>query len=254
MRLIVAVLAAGATYAVMMPRRPVRLPVPAIRRVAVPVCVASVALAIGVPAIFAVTAALVGHVIPTAVGRARSARAGSVAREQWPDFLALVRSRIGSGSPLPDAVRTAARSLGGPFLALDQAWGGSFLDELDAARARWSDPVADRVLVTIRIAAKTGGAHVDSALSALATSLSGEMQIRAAHDAALTQQRLTAGVALVSPWIILVLSLATNPQASAAYANSTGHLILSGGAMATLLGYILARRAAMLAKPPRVFG
>lgn len=95
---------------------------------------------------------------------------------------------------------------------------------------------------------------MDAVLSALATSLSDEMQIRAAHDAALTQQRLTAGVALVSPWVILALSLATNPQAGAEFSNPTGRLILIVGAVATGLGWFLARRAARLAAQPRIFG
>lgn len=189
------------------------------------------------------------HLLRRVLQRRELARA----TEEWPDFLAIVRSRIGSGEPLPDAVRAAARSMGRSFGDLDRAWGGSFVAELDAARERWSDPVADRVFTTLRIAATTGGAHVDAVLSALSVSLSDEMRIRAAHDAALTQQRMTAGVALVSPWVILVLGVTTNPQASAAFSSPTGRLVLVVGAVATLGGYLLARRAARLSAPPRVF-
>jgi Flp pilus assembly protein TadB len=180
-------------------------------------------------------------------------RSAASARAEWPDFLATVRSRIGSGDPLPDAVREAARQLGGPFRRLDDAWGGSFLGELEVAMDWWSDPVADRVLTTLRIAAGTGGAHVGAVLSALSVSLSEEMRVRAAHDAALTQQRMTAGVALVAPWVILLLGLATNPQTATAFSTPTGRLILLLGAMATVGGYLLARRASRLSVAPRVF-
>ena len=59
----------------------------------------------------------------------RAGTQGSAA--DWPDFLAVVRSQIGAGDPLPDAVRGAARVVGGPFRDLDRAWGGSFIGELD---------------------------------------------------------------------------------------------------------------------------
>lgn len=220
MRLMLAVAAAAAIHSLVAPRREIGLAVPSITR------------------------------LVQAASRRREAKA---AREQWPDFLAVVRSRIGSGEPLPDAVRSGARSLGGPFADLDRAWGGSFIAELESARERWADPAADRVLTTLRIAATTGGSHVGAVLSALSASLSDEMRIRAAHDAALTQQRMTAGVAMVSPWIILVLGLATNEQASAAFSTPTGQVILLAGAAATIGGYLLARRAARLSSPPRVF-
>jgi Flp pilus assembly protein TadB len=172
----------------------------------------------------------------------------------WPDFLAQARGRIATGEPLPDAVRHAARSLGGDFALLDQPWGGSFSDGLRTAQHLWQDPVADRVLTTLRIATDTGGRHVDAVLSSLALSLADEIRLRRAHEAAVSQQQMTAGVALVAPWLILALSLATNPQAATEFATPTGRFILVAGAGATGLGYLAARRALRLSNPPRVFG
>lgn len=254
MRLILAVLAATAAHALISNRRRIVVVVPQRSVFAIGMVVWLIATVGGHSWPVATAMAFAVPAIPAGLRRLRSSRHAREAREQWPDFLAAVRSRIGAGAPLPDAVRAAARSIGGPFLDLDRAWGGSFLTELDAVRLAWADPVADRVLMTMRVAAATGGAHVDSVLSALAASLSDEMRIRAAHDAALTQQRLTAGVALISPWVILVLSLATNPQAGAEFATPTGRMIMAGGAVATIGGYLLARRAAALSAPPRVFG
>ena len=79
-------------------------------------------------------------------------------------------------------------------------------------------------------------------------------RLRRAHEAAVSQQQMTAGVALVAPWLILALSLATNPQAGTEFATSTGRSILAAGVGATGLGYLLARRALRLSDPPRVFG
>ncbi len=77
--------------------------------------------------------------------------------------------------------------------------------------------------------------------------------MRRAHRAAVSQQRLTAAVALVAPWAILALSLLTNPAASRAYRQPFGRVIILAGAIATVLGHTLARRIASLSTPPRVF-
>jgi Flp pilus assembly protein TadB len=144
--------------------------------------------------------------------------------------------------------------MGGQFAPLDQIWAGSFSERLREAQHQWRDPVADRVLTTLRIASDTGGRYVDAALSSLALSLAEEVRLRRAHEAAVSQQQMTAGVALVAPWLILALSLGTNPQAATEFSTPTGRLILVVGASATGIGYFLARRALRLSNPPRVFG
>lgn len=172
---------------------------------------------------------------------------------RWPDFLAAVRARISTGASLPEATRAAARHLGGRFGELDRGRGERFSTGLDSVRAEWADPLADRVLTTLSIAAGVGGRHVDAVLASLAVSVGDELRLRRAHDAALTQQRLTAGVALVAPWAMLGLSIATNPTATDSYSTPTGTRIIIGGLAATVAGFILARRSARLSEPPRLF-
>jgi tight adherence protein B len=144
--------------------------------------------------------------------------------------------------------------MGDAFANLDRPWGGSFAEGLTEIQMEWADPLADRVLTTIRVAAETGGAYVDRVLSSLSLSLSDEIRLRRAHEAAVAQQQMTAGVALVAPWLILVLSLTTNPQASLEFSTASGHAVLAMGAAATAVGFVLARRAVRLSDPPRVFG
>jgi len=253
-RLILAVVAGVAMWALVRGRRVVSIPhLPRwwILSIALGLLLGSVA---GISRVASVALGVV--LIVFGEGRRRTARRKATARisSRWPDFLALVRGRIATGEPLPDAVRVAGRSLGGAFARLDRSWGGSFADGLMEVQADWEDPLADRVLTTIRVAAVTGGAHVDAVLSSLALSLSDEIRVRRAHEGAVAQQQMTAVVALVAPWLILALSLATNPQANAEFSTSTGHFVLTVGACATGLGYYLARRAARLSEPPRVFG
>ena len=231
MRMILPLMAACGSFAMVLPARHVatlRIPGPA---AAAGAAFGVVAVALGLPWTMAIVGGGCLVASPSVARAVRTRREAKAVRRQWPDFLAMVRSRIGSGDPLPDAVRLAARSLGGPFSEIDGAFGGTFSIDIEAARRQWADPIADRVLTTLRVATAAG----------------------AAHDAALTQQRLTAGVALVSPWLILALSLAPNPQAATEFASPTGHAILVGGLIAISIGFGLARRSARLAQPPRVF-
>jgi tight adherence protein B len=172
---------------------------------------------------------------------------------RWPDFLAAVRARIATGASLPEATRAAARHLGGRFTDLDRGRGEHFTKAMSEVRSQRADPLSDRVLTTLAIAAEVGGRHVDSVLAALAVSVGDELRLRRAHDAALTQQRLTAGVALVAPWAMLGLSIATNPTATESYSTPTGTRIIVGGLAATVGGFVLARRSARLSAPPRLF-
>jgi tight adherence protein B len=194
-------------------------------------------------------------IIPLPISLRQAVARKTAVREaaRWPDFLAAVRSRIATGASLSDATRAAARHLGGRFAELDRGPGEAFAASLRRVRTAWADPLADRVLTTLGIAAEVGGRHVDSVLAALAGSVGDELRLRRAHDAALTQQRLTAGVALVAPWGMLALSIATNPTAADSYSTPTGTWIVVGGLAATVSGFVLARRSARLSEPPRVF-
>ena len=116
-----------------------------------------------------------------------------------------------------------------------------------------ADPMADRILATLIAASRAGGHRVSEIIGALSASVADELRLRKAHDAALTQQRLTAAVALIAPWGLLTLTVASNPQAADVYKTANGSAVVLGGLIATSSGYLLARRAARLSKPPRVF-
>jgi Flp pilus assembly protein TadB len=94
---------------------------------------------------------------------------------------------------------------------------------------------------------------VATILASLAASVADELRLRRSHHAALTQQRLTAGVALVAPWVLLMLTTSTNPQSAAALSTPTGRLVVVAGLSATVTGFALARRSARLSRPPRIF-
>ncbi len=220
-------------------------------------------LALGVtaaPAIAGAVGALAASA-PLAAASARRARQRADLAGRWPDLLAIVRSHLAGGAALPEAFVAAARR-SGPVLAEagDEVAGAiarsgdTFPAALGRLQTRLADPIADRILTTLAEAHRAGGHQVAAVLAALGTSVADELRLRRAHDAALTQQRLTAAVALVAPWGLLVLTVTTNPQAAIAYRTSTGASIIGAGLVATLGGYLIARRVARLSRPPRVFG
>ncbi len=212
----------------------------------------------GDPVIGLAVGFLAAAIPPVVVGSRRRARAQRTA-DRWPDFLGIMQGHLAGGATVPEATIAAGRQVSSEFAVLSNqlaeamAVGQPFAEALNEARRTWEDPLADRVLMTLAAAAATGGRNVASTLGALAASVSDELRLRHTHEASLTQQRLTASVALFAPWVLLILTTSTNPQAAAALARPTGRLIVLGGLAATSLGYVLARRTARLSEPPRVF-
>ena len=84
-------------------------------------------------------------------------------------------------------------------------------------------------------------------------SVGDDLRVRAAHNAALTEQRMTALVALVAPWALLALTISTNPAAADAYKTAEGANVIAIGLAVTLGGYAIGRRVATLSRPPRLF-
>jgi tight adherence protein B len=217
------------------------------------------ALALGGNAATALAMGAAAAIAPVPVAAARARHAAEQAASRWPDFLAALRGRLSAGEALPDATAAAAAAAGdrlaglGRRLAEGRAAGRPFTTTLAEVRSEWADPLADRVLTTLAAASSIGGDRVGKVISGLAGSVADELRLRRAHQAALTEQRLTGAVALGAPWALLLLTTATNPQATAAYSTRTGTTVVLAGLAATTVGFWLSRRAARLSRMPRVF-
>ena len=176
----------------------------------------------------------------------------------WPDFLALLKGRVAAGTTLPDAFIAAARRSPEPLASASRQveeavmFRDGFAPALERLRHELDDATSDRVLATLSFAHRSGGHRVGTVISSLGVSVSDELRLRRAHAAALTEQRMTATVALVAPWALLALTIATNPQAADAYRTSTGSMVIAIGFASTGLGFIAARRSARLSSTPRV--
>jgi len=207
----------------------------------------------------AVAIGILAASVPVAVELARAKAVARTQMELWPDALAHMRASISAGLTLPDSLIDACRTVGGPLslfadeVRTEVAFGRGFAPALVSMREALDDPVSDRVLATLVVANRVGGHRVGDVLSSLQESVADDLRLRRAHDAALTEQRWTAGVALVAPWALLVLSIATNPQASFAFDTQEGAMVVGIGFVATVSGWLLARRSARLSEPPRLF-
>lgn len=196
---------------------------------------------------------------PYLVALTRAERERRAVAAAWPDFLGLLRGHLSGGTHLAGAFVAAAASCPGTLASVLQRpatrirAGADFTVVLRELRTELADGVADQVLLTLLHAHRSGGGKVSRLLAAVAASIADELRLRDAHYAAMTQQRLTAAVALVAPWVLLMLTAATNPQAGTAYATATGRDVIVFGGLVTIVGFVLARRSARLDSPTRVF-
>lgn len=206
-----------------------------------------------VAAAFAIMATCAPPAIVTARARAHRTRL----REVWPEAVDTLLSAIRAGMSLPEALANlgergpeAVRPQFSAF-AVDYATTARFEDCLDRLKARFADPVADRIVEALRLAHEVGGRDLGALLRSLSRMLREDMRTRGELEARQSWTVNGAKVAVAAPWLVLAL-LSTRPQAAAAYATATGALVLLGGAVASAVAYWLMLRLGRLPEEGRV--
>ena len=213
--------------------------------------VASVVLAAGVGSLvfalvpvpaLALAAAVIGLVLPAVlvVGRARSRRRATLV--VWPDVVDHLVSAVRSGLALPDSVVTLSHS--GPsatraafvLFEADYRATGNFGICLDRLKARLADPVADRILETLRMSREVGGSELIRVLRNLSAYLRQEAAIRSEVEARQSWVMNAARLGVAAPWIVLLL-LATRPEAALAYRTAAGGILILGGFLVSVIAY-----------------
>jgi tight adherence protein B len=151
-------------------------------------------------------------------------------------------SSMRSGSPLPDAV--AALATVGPeitrvefaaFAATYRTTGnlGVCLDEL---KARLADPVADRIIETVRMSREVGGTELTTVMRNLSGYLRQEAALRSEVLARQSWVVNAARLGVAAPWVVLLL-LATRPEAASAYNSPSGGVLIIGGLVVSVIAY-----------------
>lgn len=206
--------------------------------------VSALALALFAVPVLAGAAGIVAFFTPSVViaGRARARR--RAARVVWPDAVDQLVSAVRSGLALPDSVMTLATS--GPPLtrpafarfAAGYRATGNFALCLDELKTALADPVADRILETLRMSREVGGNELTAVLRNLSGYLRQETAIRSEVEARQSWVMNAARLGVAAPWVVLVL-LASRPEAAAAYNSVGGATLIVGGLVMSFIAYRL---------------
>ena len=190
----------------------------------------------------AVAAAVVATVVPSALVTVRARARRRATRVVWPDVVDHLVSAVRSGLALPDSVVTLARA--GPpvtraaFAEFEQQYRatGNFAVCIGQLKDTLADPVADRILETLRMSREVGGSELTTVLRNLAAYLRQEAAIRSEVEARQSWVMNAARLGVAAPWIVLLL-LASRPEAAAAYNTAAGAALVVVGLVMSVVAY-----------------
>lgn len=211
----------------------------------------------GTPIIAASIAILAGCV-PVGWRDSQDRRRAEALREAWPEVLDEVVNSLRAGLSVSDAM--AAVSLRGPAIMREpftqfadhvRASGrlGTALDEL---KRTLHDPMADRIIESMRIAADLGGHDLSTMLSSLATLVREDNRARGDLLARQSWTVNGARLAAVAPWLMLAL-FASRPGTLEAFQTPMGIVVICIGLVLTVVAYVLMIRLGRLPEPERIF-
>lgn len=222
------------------------------------VLAAGFALAFAPVVAVAAAAFVAGAAAPVIAVRWRAKRRRRAQASVWPDVVDHLVSAVRSGLALPDAVAQLEHA--GPEItreaftayATDHRATGSFGYALDRLKDRLADPVADRIIETLRMAREVGGSEVTTVLRELAAYLRADLSTRGELEARQTWIVSAARLGVAAPWIVLLI-LSTRPEAAQAYNSPGGFALIAGGAAVTFIAYRVMLRIGALPTEARWF-
>lgn len=200
---------------------------------------------------------LFGAWLPLAIVSWRARRRTAMLRGLWPDVVDHLRSAIRAGLSLPEALvqlgDKGPEELRVPFreFGADYRSGGNFDSALNKLKERLADPVADRIIEALRLTREVGGSDLGRLLGTLAEFLREGARTRSELEARQSWTINGARLAVAAPWIILIL-LASRPEAVAAYNSAAGVSVLAGGLLISALCYWVMLRIGALPEDERV--
>jgi len=193
--------------------------------------------------LLALAGGMAAGLAPRALLRSRARDRRGLLRELWPDVVDNLASAVRAGLSLPEALsqvgvrgpetlRAAFRRFGEDYRAT-----GSFGACLDRLEEALSDPVADRVCETLRMAREVGGSDVGTVLRTLSAFLREDARTRAELEVRQGWTVNAARLALASPWAVLVLLASGSSGVVRAYNSASGALVLLLGGGVSVLAY-----------------
>jgi tight adherence protein B len=221
---------------------------------------AAAVVAVVVP-VFAISGAagILGFCLPTIIVLWRARAQRRAARVVWPDVVDHLVSAVRSGLALPESVVTLAHT--GPavtreaFASFERDYraSGNFSDGLDRLKDRLVDPVADRIIETLRMSREVGGSELTTVLRNLATYLRQDAAIRGEVEARQSWTVNAARLGVAAPWVVLLL-LSTRPEAAHAYNSPSGITVILIGLVLSIVAYRVMLGLGRLPEERRWFG
>ncbi|MBK8470022.1 MAG: type II secretion system F family protein [Candidatus Phosphoribacter sp.] len=194
---------------------------------------------------------------PRALVGMRARKRRTQLRDLWPDAVDNLASAVRAGLALPEALSQLAvrgpEELRPAFAAFaeDYRATGRFQDCLDRLKSRCADPVADRLVESLRIAREVGGSDLGRVLRTLSSFLREDGRTRAELE---TRQGWTVNAARLAagaPWVVLAM-MSIQPDSLKAYSSAAGTVVLAVGAAVTVVAYRLMVRIGRLPEDERV--
>lgn len=219
---------------------------------------AAVAVLVTSVGAFALVAAVAGASAPTVWVRGRALRLARTRRALWPDVCDLLIASVRAGMSLPDSVAGLAHSAPAAVrpafaaFARDMAASGHFDSSAQRLKSALADPVADRIVETLRMARQVGGTELSAVLRALSASVRADANLRAEVEARQSWTRGAAVLGVAAPWVVLAL-LAMRPEGARAYASPEGIALVIAGAALSFVAYRIMLRLGRLPEPRRWF-
>jgi tight adherence protein B len=221
-----------------------QLPLPAFGALSAIIAIAVAALAqalLGVQPLTGV-ALIAGLLLPSLLVAWRAQARRRANRTVWPDIVDHLVAAVRSGLALPDSVSSLSQS--GPvatraaFAEFEREYRatGSFGHSLDQLKDALADPIADRILETLRMAREVGGSDLTIVLRSLAAWLRQDTAIRQEVEARQSWVVNAAKLGVAAPWIVLLL-LASRPEAALAYNTPAGFVLIVGGLIVSVVAY-----------------
>jgi tight adherence protein B len=177
----------------------------------------------------------------------------------WPDVVDHLITGIQSGMSLVEALSQLAergpRELAPYFAEFNRQVrkDGDFTAAITWLQKQFSHYASDQIFEAIILSRSLGGTHLLQILRMVGDFIRQDLALRKEIEVKHGWIKNSAHLSAAAPWLLLLL-LSTQPATAAAYATSTGIIILIAGIFMTAVAYLWMNKLGALPKPPRVFG
>lgn len=176
---------------------------------------------------------------------------------EWPKFLDSIHSLVWSGETLQEAIIESAKYAPLALKAaihefeVDHAGGLPFDQSLTNLKIRLANPAADRFVELTRMAQTSGGRGYLIALRKQSAQLRVENAVWAEIQAKQNWVLSTARLAILAPWLVLLL-LGFRKETAEAFNTETGLAVLATGLFASLVAFKLIKAMGKLPTRQRI--